>query len=231
MKRDATARYEEQALTAWDLWSEGFSHYTVSNEDQYGPFRIGPAYPLTLGTHQPLPAESYAYFGDAIVATPYQPQDQGRATLGQLRYPCEIQELSIMQAKVLEGSETFQMLSEALTGWRAEEMGYLANMGGFIAACCATAIHAKQWYMAYTGLQASKSREEIRARVEEMRQIAQREIQNVENAKQYIESDSRLGWEPSMEYMADARRLDWKIKATELTVKSLTMYTDSLQFS
>lgn len=46
------------------------------------------------------------------------------------------------------------------------------------------------------------------------------EIENAEKAIEFTERDSRLGWEPSMEYMADSERIKWKIKHAEYVINS-----------
>ena len=38
----------DAALKAWRLWSEAITDYVPTSRNQYGPFRIGPAYPYTL---------------------------------------------------------------------------------------------------------------------------------------------------------------------------------------
>lgn len=48
-KRNFTDRYDDEGIAVWKLWSKGFSYYTSTNEDQYGPFRVGPTYPLYMG--------------------------------------------------------------------------------------------------------------------------------------------------------------------------------------
>jgi hypothetical protein len=47
--------------------------------------------------------------------------------------------------------------------------------------------------------------------LERMRALAVSEIENAAAAIPLVEADSRLGWEPSMEYMADRAHLEWKI--------------------
>jgi len=44
-----------------------------------------------------------------------------------------------------------------------------------------------------------------------MRALAAVEIDNARAAIPLVDCDSRLGWEPSMEYMADRVHLEWKI--------------------
>ena len=45
--------------------------------------------------------------------------------------------------------------------------------------------------------------------------IGREEIENAENAITFVRYDSRLGYEPSMEYMADESHIREKIAATE----------------
>ena len=35
---------------------------------------------------------------------------------------------------------------------------------------------------------------------------------NAESAIPFVEKDSRLGWEPSMEYMTDKWHIEWKLR-------------------
>ena len=50
---------------------------------------------------------------------------------------------------------------------------------------------------------------EILNRIE---QIAKEEIENVRNTIPLVEYDSALGYEPSMDYVADKAHLEWKIR-------------------
>jgi hypothetical protein len=52
----------------------------------------------------------------------------------------------------------------------------------------------------------------VNAAVKALREIALAEIGNAEEAIPLVRADSRLGWEPSMEYMCDEAHLVWKIK-------------------
>ncbi len=44
--RDFGVAAAGHVLSAWQHWSEAILDYVPTNEDQYGPFRVGPAYPL-----------------------------------------------------------------------------------------------------------------------------------------------------------------------------------------
>lgn len=53
--RDFGEENADTVLQAWRLWSDGIRSYISTNEDQYGPCRIGPAYPLVLNSDVKLP--------------------------------------------------------------------------------------------------------------------------------------------------------------------------------
>ena len=58
--------------------------------------------------------------------------------------------------------------------------------------------------------------------VREMLEIAEAEIKNAEGAIPLVEFDSRLGYEPSMDYMCDRAHLEWKIEVTRKAMAELT---------
>ena len=51
--------------------------------------------------------------------------------------------------------------------------------------------------------------------------LAYKEIENAKAAIPYVEFDSRLGYEPSMEYMCDRSHLEWKIFHTEKAIEAI----------
>ena len=61
-------------------------------------------------------------------------------------------------------------------------------------------------------------------------EILLNEKANVEATIPLVQLDSRLGWEPSMEYIGDARHLRWKIKqVTQVIEWELTAYENLLK--
>jgi len=74
-----------------------------TNEDQYGPFRVGPAYPMFLRQVTRMPEAWHAMFGNAIVQVDYQPMEGARQSLGAARFPVEIRTLQRMAARWEQG--------------------------------------------------------------------------------------------------------------------------------
>ena len=61
----------------------------------------------------------------------------------------------------------------------------------------------------------------------EMIAIAGDEIRNVEDTIPLAQADSRLGWEPSMEYIGGVRHLEWKLRQTrQVMEQELPGYLD-----
>ena len=49
------------------------------------------------------------------------------------------------------------------------------------------------------------------ALLDELAAVGEAEIANCEAAIPVVEADSRLGWEPTMEYLGDADHIRWKL--------------------
>ena len=43
-----------------------------------------------------------------------------------------------------------------------------------------------------------------------------------------MEADSRLGWEPSMEYVGDKWHIEWKIRQVESALREINSYRKML---
>ena len=66
----------------------------------------------------------------------------------------------------------------------------------------------------------------------QMETIARREVSNAEDTIPLVESDSRLGWEPSMEYVTDKWDLEWKIKqVNDVLATEIPVYRKMLSLS
>jgi hypothetical protein len=57
-----------------------------------------------------------------------------------------------------------------------------------------------------------------------MKEVAQDEIRNAYDTMPLVGFDSRLGFEPSMEYMCDQEHIEWKINMTNRAVSELDDY-------
>ena len=196
----------EAALLAWRHWSEAFRDYVPTNEDQYGPFRVGPAYPLVFLDHDvDFPSADFAHFGSRIVKTLYRSHKPADA-------PAEIRLLERMATRWTEGLDCLRQAARTAPPQKQGKARTMERLGEFILRCIATTIHVKRWFLLEQTLRSIDATVSAkRDALARMRELAEEEMANAAAAIPLVEADSRLGWEPSMEYMADRAHLEWKL--------------------
>jgi hypothetical protein len=202
-----------KVVSAWELWSDAANDYPPTNGDQYGPFRVGPTYPLTLFTNPKITVADHAMFGDLILKTPYAPDQGGTKakTAATIRTRAEIVSLSRMLDKWQEG---LRLLDEAIglaPAYRRPEGERMANLGQFIAHSIRTTINVKKWWLLKNRALVEEDPATAETLLDHLVQVGEDELANAEAAIPVVEADSRLGWEPTMEYLGDAEHIRWKI--------------------
>jgi predicted translin family RNA/ssDNA-binding protein len=80
----------------------------------------------------------------------------------------------------------------------------MANLGEYFGRVTYTAIHLKEGALA-----------EKKSDREEILRVARKEHANAKAALELVKRDSRLGWEPSMDYLGGAEQIEWKLKRME----------------
>ncbi len=93
-----------------------------------------------------------------------------------------------------------------------EELAYLINLGRYICVCVRTGIHVKQWYLLTSRLKAATRRERVLELIGQIKELMGAEYDNAQKAIPLVERDSRLGWGPSMDYVADGEHIRWKLR-------------------
>ncbi|MFA6930598.1 MAG: hypothetical protein WCT05_09735 [Lentisphaeria bacterium] len=233
--RDYGAKAVRPILSAWEYWSQAMDFYTASNEDQYGPWRVGAAYPFIFqpnltrtmsGREIQFPTAPQAHFGWTIIKTLYQPFENVQQSPGFLRYPAELRSLKKMLSLWEKGLSALQRIPAEQ---RNAEFERLQALGHFIRNSICTTIHIKQWWLLNMNLQTCKNVEKARQKLEQIDELLMLEMANVRDTIPVVESDSRLGWEPSMEYVCDAWHLNWKIRQLESTRSEINTYRKMLQ--
>lgn len=203
---------------ALKLWSEAITYYTPTDNDMYGAFRIGPSYPFCLFVQAKPPAKSYSLNGNGIFHTEYgfvyaHEVTFDKGTPISLRLRAEINSLTKMKELMNKGIDILEKIED-----KNNDVLYLLNMGKFISVSIQTGINAKQWYRMKSRLNACEKREEFINLIDNMEILLKSEAENAESAIELVEYDSRLGWEPSMEYMTDREHIEWKIKQVNYVI-------------
>lgn len=212
-KRDYGAAAAQSVLAAWQAWSEAILDYVPTNEDQYGPFRIGPSYPLMFHARPVFPTASHAMFGDRIFHIDYKPQVSSRALKqpGPVRIDAEIKSLQRMAQRWERGITSMETAMEQVPDRKLPDAKRQLGLARFILHSVHTTIHTKEWWKLRHAVFGASDPVESKNLLGKMTVVAEEEVANAEATIPIVEADSRLGWEPSMEYVGDAAHLRWKI--------------------
>ena len=82
----------------------------------------------------------------------------------------------------------------------------------FMEHCARTTIHVKQWSVLKNKCASETDSNKILQMPRQMVAIGEAEILNAQETIPLVQKDSRLGWEPSMEYIGSEYHLRWKIR-------------------
>ena len=235
--RDYGKKAAPHILKAWQYFSDAMSHYVASNEDQYGPWRVGAAYPFifqpnisrTMSSKEiKFPTAPHAHFGHRIVKTFYTPYENAEQTPGFLRYPAELRSLQ----KMLDlWNKALACCDKAIVHAdpdKKDEARRLEALGHFIRNSVITVMNIKKWWQLNMAMQNSATAEEAEKYLDKIEALAYEEIRNAEDTIPAVEFDSRLGWEPSMEYVCDKWHLEWKIRQVRSALTEIASYRKML---
>ena len=105
-------------------------------------------------------------------------------------------------------------------------------MGIFIANSITTTINIKKWYKLNHQMMNERRLSVVEKILDQIEKLAKEEMKNAEATSPIVEKDSRLGWEPRMEYMTDDGHLNWKISQLHSVINGeIPKYRSSLKFS
>jgi len=222
------AENRETVDQALKLWSEAITHYIPSNGDQYCAFRVGPSYPFNLFTEIKMIAADHAHFGAGIMFPKYYDYVNGQRSLSAVSRKAEIASLKQMKELMEQGLALLKSIPAEQVN---EELEYLINLGEFISCMVTTGIHSKQWFTMAQNMNANEDKEAVKKMLDEMEVLLKAEIANAEKAIPLVERDSRLGWEPSMEYLGDAEHIRWKIRQVNYVLEhEIPAYRKAAEF-
>ncbi len=195
-------------LSGLEKLSEAITYHPTSNEDQAGPARIGTAYALcSIQTAYKQAPPAHATAKSGWYYQPYRSNDAGRSSLLSTRLPDELRRAKIALSLFKEGADILKEVENP-----SEELERLINMVMYICHCEQTVINTKKWHMLDAKITVETDAKLLDSYLDDMIKIANDEIENARASIPYLELDSRLGWEPTMEYIGTPDRIEWKIK-------------------
>ncbi len=204
---------------AYRYFGEAMDHIIATNHDQYGPCRMGPAYPFVLfeAADVKIPTVPYAHFGgDAICFANYGNGQWGKVrglhTIESVtkRFFYEIDNMKTADALYTRGLELLAPVVASLPEGKRDAARRILGVAHFIRNTVRTAAGVKQFFSCKERLLDTHGEERNRL-VDEMLELCRREVENAKETIPLVEFDSMLGYEPSMEYMGDAAHIEWKL--------------------
>lgn len=236
-ERDYGKEAADDVMKAWQKWSDGVDSYIPGFDDQTGPLRNGAAYPLLFrpvlhphcerNIHIPFPEHSH--FSPAVVHELYMPEVLYNSAHCGLRMREDVQLLE-KALKIYE--EGLEIMEKALEKVPAEKRDFAEKELGvaiFFGCAIRTMYNTKRWWVSNMRLEVEAEFDKAHALMDEMEKIVENEYANALKALPVAEKDSRLGWEPRMEYVGDAEHIQWKLKQLEtLREKTMAAYRKSL---
>lgn len=227
LKRLIKSKYGEENLekvnSAFKCFSKASALFVPSDADQYGVFRVGPSYPLCLGSQMNVPCDEKAMFGNRIICPIYADGINGQSPLS-IRIHDELKSLELMKEQMAEGLRSLNSILE-----KNEKLMSLINLSQFIFNTVETGIRAKKLYILKCRMATADSKEELESIYSDVETIINEEKVNVKDTIPLVEADSRLGWEPSMLYMTNKKNLEWKLRQLDYVLNyELPLYRKTL---
>ena len=217
--RDFLPENADAVLEALRCFSDAVHYQISTNSDQYGPCRVGPAFPYLLFKTAGItfPSPSYAHFGGNTICHPsyhalvYAKEGnfKERPDL-QKKMDYEIECYGKAIDLYTRGMEILTPIVDSLPSGKRDDARRLLGVGHFIRNTLRTAVGAKRFFKLREVL-LERHGVERNATVDAMLEICRRELENAEETIPLVEFDSMLGYEPSMEYMCDRAHIEWKI--------------------
>ncbi len=210
--------FEEDAARAgraMECFSEAVHYYSITANDQYGAFRIGPSYPFWVenpGSSGKKPAQRHAMFGNGIYTSEYAPSCAAHGSLPLNSLPgvrifVELESVKKMRDLMQQGIEILEFCPHP-----NDNLLRLLNLARFMHNTVVSGIHIKELYILRQKLSLAGTTQNAETLIDEMEALLLRERKNAEDTIPLVQVDSRLGWEPSMEYTTDEDGLRWKLR-------------------
>ena len=203
--------YREHAETVYkvlDMWSTASDYIHASYEEQYGPLRIGPAFPLcflsSIAPPAPYAKSYYSIMRNTCVS--------GFQTNYSVRYKTENAHWQKMAQLLMDGAEILAGIENP-----SDEIIRLELMGKYLSRCVLTVLNVRRWHRLRCRFMAEPAtNEEVAAILDAMEAVAHEEIENSRQAIELLRRDTELGGGTiGVTIPCSEGAVEWKIKQME----------------
>lgn len=236
--RDFGKEHLNPVLEAFALFSEGMSHCVSTNEDQYGPARVGPSYPLFYKRWELIPSCPVTGGSVNVEGFPVYTYNLDRSEKLQYETDEYLEMFKLFDAGCTILSQVVEKVQEA----KREDVRHTLQVARYIRNNALTIYHVKRWHYlkgqlgVYVDAQptwvggrknmvdAQKAQkplipvEDKRPVILELIDIANAEIENARDTIPLVEENSRLGYNKEYGYSCCKTQLEWKIQNAQRTI-------------
>ena len=218
--RDFGAEAAEDAMAGYQAVSDAMAAYTPGFDDQSGPLRCGPAYPFIFHTklyphvehNMQFPVTPESTVGGRWIQMLYHAEMvYGQSWQGRRIYE-DIKTMTAAKAIWERGVALMQAALAKTPPHKREQAELLAGVCEFCYRTYLTMLHTKRWWLLNKRLEIEYDEAAAHAILDEMEAVIDAERANAVAALPLVRRDSRLGWEPSMDYISDAPHIEWKLR-------------------
>ena len=207
--RDFGAAHADETVAIWADLSEAIRDYAATGENQYGPFRTGPAFPFNCYGEPIKPTDIPGWSGWICNPNygwniPWGGGESKPAKLDLERHRHEIRMFRPAGERFVAGAAKLRAFAGELAGWRRRNALKEAGVVEYIGRCFITCGNVKEATLA----ERAGDRETVL-------RLAREEYENAKAALPLVDFDSRLGWEPSMKYRGARPQIEWKLRRME----------------
>lgn len=234
----------DQALKAWDLFSKGIRTIVPVSDEQYGPYRCGPAHPLLFDQTRDdlsIPTVPWAWHQPGVDGNIwreiYRDRLWEKTDFFLFRYKRLKEALQYFE----EGCKLLDNTVKALGAAYGSEISKQAANARFLKCCFVSSYYVMSWTAAKRLMIALKEGED-RDRADElfallgvkehttdalyeyMVKIAKAEDENTDIGLTCWREDSLIGFEGSMEYSFNDLVANWKKNETQISLERIRNY-------
>ena len=208
--RDFGAAHAEEVVAIWNDLSEAIRDDIATGENQYSVFRAGVAYPFNAGRPPVDANEIPGWKGRKTFCNPNYMRktdpETGKTVLTDIslhfhRHKDEVRLFRPLGTRFVSGAAKLRSFAQEQAGRRRADGLREAGVVEYIGRSFLTAANVKDGALA-----------ERRGDEAAILRLAREEYANALAALPLMESDPRLGWEPTMGYFAGPEALKWKLQ-------------------
>ncbi|MBE6713637.1 MAG: hypothetical protein E7580_09060 [Ruminococcaceae bacterium] len=200
----------EKVLKGMRSVDASIRYYVASSENQYGPYRVGPAYPFCLKSAVKKPDKPGVYFGNRICTVMNLNRDISRCDPYSMRVRDELR----LHRKALGYTRDGLRILKSVKH-KTSKLKRLIDLVDFLAHCHETAVNHKEFYILRTKLLCCTNHDSLTRTALRIEKVCRRELVNVEKTIPLVQRNSDFGFESSMDYQCDEECLRWKCKHME----------------